>query len=55
MGSTDQISTALPDLLAASLEEMAAMAPLSVDQAVRRVLPESPVAPELGTAFASSI
>jgi len=55
MGSTDQISTALPDLLAVSLEELAALAPLGLDQAVQRVLPESPVAPEPGTAFASSI
>ena len=47
---------ALPDVLTLGLEEMAALMPLGLDEAVQRVLPEAP--PEtvdLNSAFASSI
>ena len=52
----DPVPIALPDVLWLDLEDMAALDPVALDQAVRRVLPDCP--PETvtpGTAFASSI
>lgn len=55
MTATDEVSTALPDLRAVRLDEMPALPTAALDQVVRRVLRSSPTAPELGTAFGSSI
>ena len=50
------VSLAFPDILALSLDEIAALAPLTLEKVVGRVLPERPVKTiSLGTAFASSI
>ncbi|MGI8452044.1 MAG: hypothetical protein ACR2MP_33650 [Streptosporangiaceae bacterium] len=55
MTLTKEVSTALPDLRAIRLDELAALTPAALDKVVQRVLPGTPVAPALGTAFASSI
>jgi len=54
MRSTDEVSTALPDLHAVSLAEMSATP--NLDELVQRAIPGSmaPSAPKLG-AFTSSI
>lgn len=56
MSSTkDAFSTSLPDLRAVRLDELAAVTPAALNEVVQRVLPGTPVAPVLGTAFGSSI
>ena len=48
-------TTALPDLRAIHLDELAALTPAALDEVVQRVLPGTPAAPARGTAFGSSI
>jgi hypothetical protein len=55
MTPTNEVLTALPDLRAVRLDELAALTPADLDEVVQRVLPGPPVAPALGTAFGSSI
>jgi FXSXX-COOH protein len=55
MTLTNEVSTALPDIRAVRLNELAALTPAALDQVMRRVLPGSSATPVLGTAFASSI
>lgn len=54
MTPTDDVSTALPDLQAVNLDELAALTPAALDQVVERVLPGSSVTPVPETAFSSS-
>lgn len=60
MRSTDEVSTALPDLNAVALAELTAQS-ATLSQAVLRAFPESQACPpqvpvpERGTAFSSSI
>lgn len=49
------VATALPDLRKVRLDEMPSLTPATLDKVVQRVLPGTPAAPVLGTAFASGI
>lgn len=55
MTSTDEVSTALPDLRAVPLGEMQAIAQEALAEMVQRIIPGSPPTPLPPVDFASSI